>query len=1095
MMNAPLHILHLRASNFVGGPEKQLLQYAAKERSGSFEITLGTFLGKMEGRDFLSGINQVGIPSLALPDHILGRHGALSELARILRERNFDLLCTHGYKADIVGTVAARGAGIPVVCFLRGWTGEDWKVRIYEALDRTFLPLATRIVCLSKTQARRLASHRSFTNKLRVVPNAVEVRDISPEQRAFARHRLCESFQIPQDAFIVATAGRLSPEKGHSVFLHSVPEMLLQHPSSHFIIFGDGALKNVLEKLSADLGISSQVRFAGFMPNFRDLLPGIDILVNPSFSEEVPNVVLEGMAAEIPMVATDVGAVREIAGSEKSIEIVASGQPSAIASAVIGLLKTSSRAAQLGQRAKRRVQQAYSPARQNESLHALYEELLAAGSPKPITADATVHGAETAEQMAREKNQGDAALPFVSVVIPVRNEEKHLGSVLDGLLTQNYPKDRYEILVADGDSTDGTREVAEAAARNSAVPIRWLRNARQLSSAGRNLGVRHSSGELVVFIDGHCHIPSREVLHDTVQLFSSTKAACLCRPQPLIAPGNSTFQKVVADVRNSLIGHGLGSTIYSTSLEGFVDPTSSGASYRREVFEQIGFYNEKLDACEDVEFNYRAFRAGLRSYISPRLTIQYQPRNSISGLWKQMVRYGRGRWRFVRLHPEAFSFAQAMPALLVLWVLTGIPLTSLSKTCAIIYAATLGLYAGAILMSSLCLGIRKGWHQLALAPGIYATIHLGLGWGLLTEGLQSLRHSLTSRRAGAEQETPSGRVTNSQIGNECEPMPALTARGNIAWYSAEAKRQHSTIASGRETSLVNALTVDVEDYFHTEAMTTAVSREDWEHLPSRVQSNTYRLFELMAARNVRGTLFFLGWVAQRFPRLVHEAVELGHEIGCHSYWHRPLYRLSPDEFRADTLKAKYVIEDAGGVRVRGYRAPSFSMVPGTEWAAAVLAELGFAYDSSVHPIRHDIYDNAAAPREPHRIGGGSLLELPIATCKLARNNLPIGGGGYLRMLPYRYTRWGLNRFNRRDGKAIVYLHPWEIDEMQPRLPASKRSRLRQYRGLGTVETKLTQMLQDFRFAPISTVFKQELEELSHSGNSRFESLPHPESVR
>jgi succinoglycan biosynthesis protein ExoA len=1095
-MNASFRILHLRASNFVGGPEKQLLRHAAGERSGTFEITLGTFVGKEVGRQFLGAMEELGVSSLAFPDQVLGRRGALSGIVRVLRERKIGLLCTHGYKADVVGTLAARQVGIPVAWFLRGWTGEDWKVRVYEALDRLLLPFATRIVCLSETQARRLSTRRTLTSKLRVVPNSVDVRDTSPEQRAFARQILCGSFDIPKESSIVATAGRLSPEKGASFFIRSVSEILHEHPSTHFILFGDGSLKNRLRDLSRDLGISSQVHFAGFMPNFRELLPGVDVLVNPSLSEEMPNVVLEAMAAELPMVATNVGAVREIAGSEKCMEIVPSGQPYAIATAIIGLLKEPSRAAQLGQRAKHRVQQAFSAARQNKSLHALYEELLNEGSQKLITEDQDVPRSESMEQTIRADNQGDSALPFVSVIIPVRNEEKHLRLALDGLLNQDYPKDRYEILVVDGNSADRTPRVVEETAKNSIVPIRLLCNPQQLSSAGRNVGVRSSRGELIVFIDGHCHIPSRDLLRDTAQLFSNTGAACLCRPQPLTPPGNSMFQTIVANVRSSLIAHGLDSTIYSTNLEGFVDPMSSGASYRREVFDHVGFYNEELDACEDVEFNYRLFRAGLRSYTSPRLTIQYHPRNSFSALYKQMVRYGKGRCRLARLHPKAFSVAQVMPALFVLWVLLGILLAPISKLIVFVYLTTLCIYTGVVLAFSAWLGIRHGWRHLLAAPGLYATIHSGLGIGFLMETLQSMRRSFSSGRAGIGQLSSSESILSAQSRNERQATTALTMSENVVLQAAESGQRGSAAGPGNETRCMNALTVDVEDYFHTEAMTAAVSREQWEHLPSRVQSNTYRLFELMAAHNVCGTFFFLGWVAQRFPGLVREAVELGHEIACHSYWHRPIYQLSANEFRADTFKAKCTIEDAGGVLVRGYRAPSFSMVPGTEWAAPILAEMGFAYDSSVHPISHDIYDNAAAPRVPHRICDGALLELPIATCRLGRNNLPIGGGGYLRILPYFYTRWGLTRFKHKDGQsAVVYLHPWEIDPMQPRLRASRRSVFRQYTRLSAMETKLTHLLQDFRFAPLSTVFNQELEDHLHSGNSRPQSLPCPQGVR
>jgi polysaccharide deacetylase family protein (PEP-CTERM system associated) len=200
--------------------------------------------------------------------------------------------------------------------------------------------------------------------------------------------------------------------------------------------------------------------------------------------------------------------------------------------------------------------------------------------------------------------------------------------------------------------------------------------------------------------------------------------------------------------------------------------------------------------------------------------------------------------------------------------------------------------------------------------------------------------------------------------------------------------------------LVNSITVDVEDYFQTEAMAGAVKRHDWDRMPTHIERNTQCIFDLFAECDVRGTFFFLGWVAERFPGLVRQAVGLGHEIGCHSYWHRLVYRLTPEEFREDTKRAKTVIEDAGGRQVLGYRAPSFSLIRGTEWAAEILAELGFSYDSSVCPIRHDLYGNSDAQRTPHAIASGRLMEFPIATLAIGRHNFPVGGGGYLRILPY-----------------------------------------------------------------------------------------------
>src|SRR5260370_1117081 len=374
-------------------------------------------------------------------------------------------------------TVAARRARIPVAWFLRGWTGEDLKVSAYAFLDRLGVRLATRVVCLSETQGKELSRRRALRHKVRVVANAVEVPEISPQQRTAARRELRAKFNIPEDAPIVAIAGRLSPEKGATFFLQAIPEIIRGHSLTHFIVFGDGVMKSRLVDLAIELGGSARVHFAGFLSDFRELLPGVDILVNPSLSEQMPNVVLEGMAAELPIVATAVGGVSEIAGEEKTIELIPAGKPLAIAQAVVGLLDQPARAALLAQSARRRVQQTFSRAGQQQAFHALYAQLLA--SPRPESAEFSPKG--VAVQQPPEGSLEESSFPFISIVIPVRNEDKHLGAVLDGLLGQDYPTDRYEILFVDGNSTDGTARVVEETAERSATPIKLLANPGQLS--------------------------------------------------------------------------------------------------------------------------------------------------------------------------------------------------------------------------------------------------------------------------------------------------------------------------------------------------------------------------------------------------------------------------------------------------------------------------------------------------------------------------------------------------------------------------------------------------------------------------------------
>src|SRR5271165_376156 len=267
-------------------------------------------------------------------------------------------------------------------------------------------------------------------------------------------------------------------------------------------------------------------------------------------------------------------------------------------------------------------------------------------------------------------------------------------------------------------------------------------------------------------------------------------------------------------------------------------------------------------------------------------------------------------------------------------------------------------------------------------------------------------------------------------------------------------------------SLANAISVDVEDYFQTEAMSVVAPRTRWDSFPPHVEANTYALFELFARYQVHATFFFLGWIAERFPQIVRTAHELGHEVGCHSYWHHPVFRMSSEGFREDTYRARNVIQDATGAAVKGYRAPNFSINQSVPWAYSILEDLGFEYDSSVYPIHHELYGNHRAQRYPY-LAGTKLMEIPVATWRVFKQNVPLAGGAYLRILPYALIRHGIRSINRNENApAVLYMHPWEIDDSQPRLEASWKSRLRQYTGLAGMKSRVERLLQDFTLASI-----------------------------
>jgi polysaccharide deacetylase family protein (PEP-CTERM system associated) len=271
-------------------------------------------------------------------------------------------------------------------------------------------------------------------------------------------------------------------------------------------------------------------------------------------------------------------------------------------------------------------------------------------------------------------------------------------------------------------------------------------------------------------------------------------------------------------------------------------------------------------------------------------------------------------------------------------------------------------------------------------------------------------------------------------------------------------------------SIANALTVDVEDYFHVSALAANIDRDTSDTRESRVVANTHRLLEIFELSGVRATFFVLGWVAKRHPELVRDIAVSGHEIACHGLSHRLVYEQNPREFHEETFASKNLLEDITGSAILGYRAASYSIVRESLWALDILAELGFVYDSSIFPVRHDRYGIPGADRAPHRrstLGGASIVEWPLATASILGYRLPVAGGGYFRLLPYWLSRWGLASINQGESQPFIfYLHPWEIDPEQPRVAASLLSRVRHYTNLGKCEARLKRLLHDFRFGTV-----------------------------
>jgi polysaccharide deacetylase family protein (PEP-CTERM system associated) len=275
--------------------------------------------------------------------------------------------------------------------------------------------------------------------------------------------------------------------------------------------------------------------------------------------------------------------------------------------------------------------------------------------------------------------------------------------------------------------------------------------------------------------------------------------------------------------------------------------------------------------------------------------------------------------------------------------------------------------------------------------------------------------------------------------------------------------------------MLNALTFDIEDYYQVEAFKDVVKLEEWSHYPSRVVENTGKIVDVLDEYKIKATFFVLGWVAERFPNLVVQLAEGGHEIATHGYAHQMVYKQTEAEFEQDLVKSINILEKLSGQKIRGYRAPTYSIIEQSFWAYDVLIRHELSYDSSIFPIVHDRYGVPNGERFPHRVergNGQAILEFPLSTLRIGKWNFPIAGGGYLRLLPYLFLKAGLRWINSQQHPAILYLHPWELDPDQPRFRnIPLLTKFRHYVNLHSTESKLRKLLRDFQFAPIREVLQ------------------------
>ena len=322
----------------------------------------------------------------------------------------------------------------------------------------------------------------------------------------------------------------------------------------------------------------------------------------------------------------------------------------------------------------------------------------------------------------------------ISVIVPVYNEAMHIESVLDQLLAQEYPVENYEILVVDGLSTDGTPDLIQKYV-NKYGNIRLLMNPKRLSSSARNIGIKAAKGEIILIIDGHCIIPHHRILANVNETMKNPEIDALGRPQPLLHENLTPVQNAIALARGSNLGHQPDSFVYSDKPQ-LVPAQSVAVAYRKTVFDRIGLFDGKFDACEDCELNQRFDNAGLKCYFTPDIGVNYIPRDSFFRLWKQMTRYGKGRVRLQRKHPGSSSLKLIVPALFVIGLVAGAVFSLLSKWIAFVYLGVLAFYIAMILAESCRLSIKNRFpFGILLVPVALIAIHLAAGTGLITETL------------------------------------------------------------------------------------------------------------------------------------------------------------------------------------------------------------------------------------------------------------------------------------------------------------------------------------------------------------------------
>ncbi len=740
---SPTKILYVIAQLTLGGTERQLLQLIERLDRTRFSPEVVAFNpgGPLEGSFASTATLHM------LPKRPLTEAKVLLSLASLMRRIRPAIVHTSLFPANWRGALAGTLAGAPhLVASVRNMG--DWMGPARRAMERLAARRADAVVVNSAAVGRFLTEAVGVPpRKLRLVPNGVDLdafrprRDTDPDLRS--------ELWGGEPVEVVGAVMSLTPKKNPALLLEAAARVTARRPSTRFVIAGDGALRSDLESKIVALRLQGKVRLLGLRRDVPDVLRALDLLALTSEREGCPNAVLEAMATGVPAVATDVGGTADLILDGVTGRLVPPADPDALARALLEILSTPDLARRMGRSALDRARTEYGIHRMVERTERIYEDLLAhAGAERSLvrpsvavpggTTPPRSHGVPPAAPPA----PAAPPLPFVSVVVPVRNEALHLGRCLDAILAQDYPPDRMEVLVADGMSEDGTRAVVQEYSRRDAR-LRVVDNPGRIVPTGLNAAVRASRGDVVVRVDGHTMIEP-DYVHQAISALRRTGADVV--GGTMNAAGASVFGRSVALATSTPMGVG-GSKFHYASREGPAESVYMG-TFRRDVFVRFGWFDERFVRNQDDEFNYRVREAGGTVVLAPSMRSLYFTREAPGPLLKQYFQYGFYKVFVAALHPRMIRPRHLTPSLFMLGIAALAAAATVSLTAAAWLGAVLILHAGSALIMAGRAGRRDPAAWL-LVPATTLILHLGYGAGFLIGGIAALLGRRPGLRRGA----------------------------------------------------------------------------------------------------------------------------------------------------------------------------------------------------------------------------------------------------------------------------------------------------------------------------------------------------------